>query len=96
VPGQPQSYEAGLVKYVIDFEGGGLETYTDADKLQPIITASRGQIVNPYALSVKGTNRWRMVFDLRALGAEPVDLRAFLQKPTGEALTETWIAQHFG
>ena len=95
VPGQPQSYEAGLVKYAIDFAGGGLETYTDADKLQPIVTASRGEIVNPYALSVKGTNRWRLVFDLRAAGAEPVDLRAFLQKPTGEALTETWIAQHF-
>jgi periplasmic glucans biosynthesis protein len=96
VPGQPATYEAGLVKYAIDFEGGNLESYSDADKLKPMITASHGEIVNPYALSVKGTNRWRMVFDLRAAGAEPVDLRAFLQKQTGEALTETWIAQHFG
>lgn len=95
VPGQPQSYEAGLVKYAIDFEGGGLETHTDADKLKPMISASRGDIVNPYALSVKGTKRWRVVFDLRVQGAEPVDLRAYLQKPSGEALTETWIAQHF-
>ena len=95
VPGQPQSYEPGLVKYSIDFVGGSLAQYADKDKLEPVITTSRGEIVNPYALTVKGTDRWRVIFDLRVKGNDPVDLRAFLRHPGGEALTETWILQHF-
>lgn len=94
-PGVKESYSPTLVKYTLDFRGGGLETFTDADGLKPVVTASRGEITSAYALSVKGTDRWRVVFDIRATGPEPVDLRCYLAKADGSALTETWLGQHF-
>jgi glucans biosynthesis protein len=84
----------GLVKYVIDFEGGDLAKFHTGDGVEPVITLSRGQVLNPYAVRVNTTERWRIVFDLKADGAEPVDMRAFLRKTSGEALTETWLCQH--
>jgi len=61
--------------------------------VKPVITASRGAIDNDYALQVVGTTRWRAFFDLKAEGAEPVDLRCFLRLGD-RALTETWLYQH--
>jgi glucans biosynthesis protein len=84
----------GLVKYVIDFEGGEIAKYQTGDPVEPVVTVSRGSVVEPYAVRVNTTDRWRIVFDLDAEGGAPVDMRAYLRKVSGEALTETWIGQH--
>lgn len=82
------------VKMVVDFEGGALGELGQRDGVEPVVTASRGGIDNPYALPVVGTNRWRAVFDVDAEGDDVVELRCFLRRG-GEALTETWIYPHF-
>jgi len=91
VPGQPRPKDK--MKFVIDFAGGPLEQLQKRDPVKPVITASRGAIDNDYALQVVGTTRWRAFFDLKAEGAEPVDLRCFLRLGD-RALTETWLYQH--
>jgi glucans biosynthesis protein len=91
VPGQPRP--PGRMKFVVDFAGGPLEALKKLDPVKPVATASRGDIVNPYALQVVGSTTWRAFFDLDVSGAEPVELRLFLEKD-GEALTETWLSQY--
>lgn len=92
VPGQPRP--ADQVRYVIDFEGGGLESLTASDGVEPVVTVGEGaSVVRAYALPIVGTGGWRMTFDLQiAPGTETVDLRAFLRQGD-EALTETWLGQ---
>ena len=60
---------SSYVKYVIDFEGGDLAT-RESTKNQaiPDITASGGRVVNPFAIRVAGTDRWRIMFDLDVPG----------------------------
>jgi periplasmic glucans biosynthesis protein len=82
------------VKYVIDFAGGEIGRYQTGDPVEPVITTSRGKVVEPYAIRVNTTDRWRIVFDLDPQGTLPVDMRAFLRRTSGEALTETWLYQH--
>ncbi|MBL8906486.1 MAG: glucan biosynthesis protein, partial [Rhizobiales bacterium] len=84
----------GLVKYAIDFEGGDLATFESGDPIEPVVSVSRGEVLHPYALRVNTTQKWRVIFDLKADGTEPVDMRVYLRKKTGEPLTETWLAQH--
>ena len=84
----------GLIKYVIDFKGGEIAKYETGDAVEPVITLSRGKVLNPYAVRVNTTDKWRIVFDLKADGADPIDMRAYLRKTSGEALTETWLCQH--
>jgi glucans biosynthesis protein len=87
---------SGYVKYVIDFEGGDLASRESIrNQAIPQITASRGRVVKPFAIRVAGTDKWRIIFDLDAEGAAPVDLRAFLRSKDGTALSETWLFQHF-
>ena len=84
------------VKYVIDFAGGDLARRDgNSGPAVPEVSASRGKVVNPFAIRVQGTDRWRMIFDLEAKGAGPVDLRGYLRAKSGQALTETWLFQHF-
>jgi glucans biosynthesis protein len=87
---------SGYVKYVIDFEGGDLASRESTrNQAIPQITASRGRVVKPFAIRVAGTDKWRIIFDLDAEGAAPVDLSAFLRSKDGTALSETWLFQHF-
>jgi glucans biosynthesis protein len=85
---------ADTLKVVIDFAGGRIAAFGKGMGVEPVITAPPGvEIVNPYALPVRGTDRWRLVFDLRAApGIETADLRAYLAAD-GVALTETWLGQ---
>lgn len=82
-----------MKKLAVDFAGGPLEGLGREDGVEPVVTASRGTLSNPYALPVVGTKRWRAVFDLQAEGAAPVDLRLYLRRG-GQALTETWLYQY--
>jgi len=90
-----QDKSSKYVKYVIDFQGGDLATRESfKNQAVPDVTTSRGRVVNPFAIRVAGTDRWRIMFDLDVDGKAPVDLRAYLRTPKGQALTETWLFQH--
>ena len=91
VPGQPRP--DGARKFVVDFAGGPLHEMTKESGIEPVINASRGEIDGSYVLPVVGTERWRVVFDLYAEGAEPVELRCFL-RADDRTLTETWLYQY--
>ena len=90
VPGRPRP--AATRKFVVDFVGAPLDPLTRLDGVEPVVTASRGKIINPYALPVVGTKMWRVTFDLAIDGIEPIDLRCYLRHE-GAALTETWLYQ---
>jgi glucans biosynthesis protein len=93
--GRPAEVQKTGIKFAIDFAGGEVAKYETTDGLLPVITASRGKIVELYAVRVNTTDKWRIVFDLDAEGPEPVDLRAYLKTKDGAALTETWLSQYF-
>lgn len=92
VPGQPRP--ADQIKVVIDFEGPAIKGLGQDDGVTPDITVPAGvELVNPYALPVVGTDRWRLIFDIRAPeGMDTADLRAYLARD-GVPLTETWLGQ---
>jgi periplasmic glucans biosynthesis protein len=85
----------GVRKFVIDYQGSVFEGLGRDDGVEIVVTASRGEVSNSYDHPVVDQRqRWRAFFDIKAVGPEPVDLRAFLRK--GErALSETWIYQYF-
>ncbi len=91
VAGQPRP--AGARKFVLDFAGGPLVDLKKADKVEPVVSTSRGKIDYVYALQIVGTTNWRAFFDLYVEGPEPVDLRCFL-KLGDQTLTETWLYQY--
>ncbi|WP_444455197.1 glucan biosynthesis protein [Rhodobacter capsulatus] len=86
-----QSLPKDQIKVVLDFEGPALEGLGEADAVQPAITAPKGvEIINPFAHPIRGTDRWRLVFDVKtAPGTETVDLLATIKRG-GRALSETW------
>jgi glucans biosynthesis protein len=90
IPGQKNRIPSR--KFVIDFEGGRLSDLPETAKVEPVITVSRGQIKEPAARPLRGTNAWRCNFDLISEGSEPIDLRCYLRDELG-ALTETWLYQ---
>lgn len=92
VAGQPRP--PGQHKFVIDFAGGQLPDLHRDDGVEPVVWCSRGQILNPYCLPIVGTRNWRAVFELKADGPAPIDLRLYLRRE-GTALTETWLYQYF-
>ena len=91
IPGQKNRLPSR--KFVIDFAGGRLSRVSQDARVQPVVTASRGELRDVAARPLLGTEIWRCNFDLHdAGGAEPVDLRCFLQDERGH-LTETWLYQ---
>ena len=85
----------GVRKFVIDFQGKVFEGLGREDGVELVVTASRGDVTNVYNHPVVDQRqRWRAFFDIKADGAMPVDLRAFLRRGTA-ALSETWIYQYF-
>jgi glucans biosynthesis protein len=87
VPGQPVPEHRW--KFVIDYEGGPLTDMQQRYDVQPIVTASRGDVENKYSIKVVGTHRWRSFFDLNAEHGEPVELRCYLRLGD-QTLSETW------
>jgi glucans biosynthesis protein len=81
-------------KFVVDFSGGPLTQMPVRFDVTPMVTASRGNVEDAYALKVVGTDRWRAGFDLQIDGNQPVDLRMFL-KLGDKTLSETWLYQYF-
>ncbi|ETD79953.1 glucan biosynthesis protein [Rhodobacter capsulatus] len=81
------------IKVVLDFEGPALAGLGEADGVTPEITAPQGvEIINPFAHPIRGSTRWRLVFDVKSPpGTGTVDLLAGLSRG-GRALSETWAA----
>lgn len=88
----PQKRPPQSRKFVIDFAGGPLELLTKNSTIEPVITVSRGTIVNPVIHRVEDLNIWRTEFDLHWEGRDPIDLRCYLRLHSS-ALTETWSYQ---
>ncbi len=78
-------------RFVVDFFGGNLEMLTDADRVVPVISASRGRIELASARPLRPLHGWRAMFDLVPdASTEPIDLRLYLMLD-GQPLTETWL-----
>ena len=93
-PGLPRP--KGVRKFVVEFLGGPLATLPYGVKPEIVANASRGslqgyRLVEAVADDVPG--HWRAEFDLDVDGADPVELRLFLQAG-GQILTETWMFQY--
>ena len=93
VVGQKRSYFSR--RFVIDFAGGQFPLLGEDAHVEPMITASRGQIEITSARPLHSINGWRAMFDLKPTddSTEPINLRLFLAL-NGESLTETWVYQY--
>lgn len=91
VVGRPRDHSSW--RFVVDFSGGDFAMLSPDAKIEPIVTASQGNLelisVRPLA-SVHG---YRAMFDLRPGNATgQIDLRLFLRL-NGQPLSETWLYQ---
>ena len=90
--GKPRTYYSR--RFAVDFAGGELASLAEGDKVEPVITASRGEIEITSARPLKAIEGWRAMFDIKPTddSIEPIDLRLYLR--TGkQTLTETWLYQ---
>jgi periplasmic glucans biosynthesis protein len=85
---------ANTVKFVIDFHGGALGAMPKRYDVAPVVTLSRGKLIDPHVIPVVGTSVWRAVFDVALDGKEPIDMRCHLRLGDHE-LSETWLYQYF-
>ncbi len=81
------------VRYVIDFEGKRLASLTRDTVVQSILDVGHGgrgaELLEQQLIANPVTGGFRLVFQLRPIQDEPVDLRAYLRLGS-EVLTETW------
>jgi glucans biosynthesis protein len=81
-------------RFVVDFEGGKLTALPSDTVLRGVVSATTPEGEPPELLEQIVTHNpvtsgWRLVFQIRPSGGDPIELRAFLQHDD-EALTETW------
>jgi glucans biosynthesis protein len=81
-------------RFVVDFAGGALSMLGKHVKLEPVITASRGQIEIPSVRPLEAVQGYRVMFDLKPTDTSvtPVNLRLYL-RADGQPLSETWLYQ---
>lgn len=79
-----------IKRMVVEFAGGSLAGFSKDHKPEAVITPSRGVVSSIFLETTSWNDSWRLQFDIKAEGPEPVDIRAYLRD--GEtALTETWL-----
>ncbi|MGN8200321.1 glucan biosynthesis protein [Salinisphaera sp. RV14] len=87
-PGKKKS----RVKVMVDFAGGKLTDLTKASEVKPKVNARRD--VTLYNIQLRRnphTRGWRLTFEVSAKNlSKPLGLRAYLAKPQGGGITETW------
>jgi periplasmic glucans biosynthesis protein len=90
--GQKRNYFSW--RFAVDFAGGELASLPQDAEVEPVITASRGEIEIASARPQKDVKGYRAMFDLRPTDSsiEPIDLRLYLRL-NGQPLTETWLYQ---
>ncbi len=76
-------------RFVIDFQGRQLEALPAETVLQGVVTVGEGELVEQQVVKNPVNGQWRLTFQVRPRGGNPVEMRAFLKKGE-EALTETW------
>ena len=81
-------------RFAVDFAGGDLATFPQDTEVEPVITASRGQIELTSVRPQKENRGYRAMFDLRPTDSstDPIELRLYLRL-RGQPLTETWLYQ---
>ncbi|MGQ0751766.1 MAG: glucan biosynthesis protein [Betaproteobacteria bacterium] len=92
VIGQKRAYYSW--RFVVDFTGANLAMIGKNTKVEPVITASRGQIEIASARPLYSIRGYRATFDVRPTddGVEPINLRLYL-RAVDQPLTETWAYQ---
>jgi glucans biosynthesis protein len=92
VIGRKRSYFSW--RFAVDFIGSQLATLAKNAEVEPVISASRGEIEITSARPQVEINGYRAMFDLRPTddSMEPIDLRLYL-RINGQPLTETWVYQ---
>lgn len=96
VIGQPRRYFSW--RFAVDFAGGELNMLPERAVVEPVISASRGQVeitsARPIAYPRGEQRGYRAMFDLKPTDerTDPIDLRMFL-RCNGQPLTETWMYQ---
>jgi glucans biosynthesis protein len=92
VIGRPRTYFSW--RFAVDFSGGALPMIRGDINLEPVISASRGEIEITSVRPIAGGKNYRAMFDLKPTdeSPEPIDLRLYL-RANGQALSETWIYQ---
>ena len=90
--GRPRKYFSW--RFAVDFAGGQLGTLAKKADVEPVISASRGEVEITSARPQPEINGYRVMFDLKFTddSLEPVDLRLYLRIDK-QPLTETWIYQ---
>jgi glucans biosynthesis protein len=80
-------------RFVVDFVGKKLESLPADTVMRGVVTIASGadsaELLDQHVVKNEVTGGWRLTFQVRPKGKEPVELRAFLDKG-GDALTETW------
>ncbi|GHG99591.1 glucans biosynthesis protein G [Pseudodonghicola xiamenensis] len=79
-------------KFVIDFADGLLGRLPEDAELTPVITVSKGKIVQQSLSKIPGQACWRLVFDLSAPKDTVIELSAEIEG-YGRKLTENWLSQ---
>jgi len=81
-------------RFVVDFAGGALATLREDPAVEPVISASAGEIRVPAVRPLRAIQGYRVSFDVRPAdnSSQPIDLRLYL-RIDGRALTETWLYQ---
>jgi periplasmic glucans biosynthesis protein len=81
-------------RFVVDFAGANLSMIGKHINLEPVISASRGQIEITSVRPLEAVRGYRATFDLKPTddSVAPIDLRLYL-RANGQPLTETWLYQ---
>ena len=89
-PGKPRPH--GVYKFSVEFLGGTLGNLPFGVLPEPSIWVSRGDVslVQMEAVPDNVPGHWRLFFDLKLDGTDPVDMRVFL-KQGNTVLSETWL-----
>jgi glucans biosynthesis protein len=89
-PGRPRP--PGVYKFSVEFLGGTLANLPFGVLPEPAIWVSRGEVslVQMEAVPDDVPGHWRLFFDLKVEGMEPVDMRVYL-KQGNTTLSETWL-----
>ena len=92
VVGQRRKYFSW--RLVVDFAGGPLSMIGKDVQVEPVISASRGEIEITSARPQQFISGYRAMFDLKSIGdsVAPIDLRLYLRRGT-QPLSETWLYQ---
>jgi glucans biosynthesis protein len=90
--GQKRSYFSW--RFVVDFAGANFAMLGKDTTVEPVITASRGDIEITSARPLYAVRGYRAMFDLKPNdnSVEPINLRLYL-RARGQPLTETWLYQ---